>query len=348
MKAQEEPPRTCSSTRGASENREVHPQDSRIFRFSSTTNKPTDARDRHRYRSEERRHDARHAIEAHRRASSQHDARGYRETRTRSKDDYTSQLRRPSSYRTEESPRYRNHYNRYSSKNDGGRELEDNPDRPSQQRRSISEEPRREDSTGSLGPRISTARGTPLQPDIAPVAQEILSEAIEEIREAMHQYTQCADPTESAVRKDWLRRAEEEGGLEETASRMVHTRLETKARRVSEPRLVEDLHLSAGRVPATLRLGPLPSPPKDTEEVLSAERLPATLRLGPMGPPPDTSAVQNTAVKEKRKPGRPPGRKKVLSSPLLKGACYRKRKVQRSKPPPVQRKLNTETDQGQS
>lgn len=128
----------------------------------------------------------------------------------------------------------------------------------------------------------------------------------------MKQYTSCADPTESAARKERLKQAEEQGQLQESAAQLALATIATQA--IDAP---------------TVR------------ESLSAERIPATLRLGPPQPVPDQERSPSTT---KRKPGRPPGRKQTAGSPLMGiGASSRKRKTQQTKAPLARRKLNPET-----
>ncbi|KAF2540833.1 hypothetical protein F2Q68_00029855 [Brassica cretica] len=107
----------------------------------------------------------------------------------------------------------------------------------------------------------------------------------------MLRYTQCADPTESAARRERMRKAEEQGQMEESARRIVRNLFGT----APEVNQMEDL-------------------------VPSAERIPATLRLGPPTQSPPAAAPPNTENPVKRKPGRPPGKRTVQQSPkLLKG-----------------------------
>ncbi|KAF2594262.1 hypothetical protein F2Q70_00045682 [Brassica cretica] len=87
---------------------------------------------------------------------------------------------------------------------------------------------RREETNSSKGLRNTDERGNPLLLDQQSVPHEAFNEALEEVREVMVQYTQCADPTESAARKERLRKAEKEGQLEETAARMVQASLADK------------------------------------------------------------------------------------------------------------------------
>ncbi|KAG2257960.1 hypothetical protein Bca4012_095255 [Brassica carinata] len=54
-----------------------------------------------------------------------------------------------------------------------------------------------------------------------PTHQEAINKAMDEVRDVMRQHTTCADPTESAARKERMRQAEELGEVEETAFQMV-------------------------------------------------------------------------------------------------------------------------------
>lgn len=157
----------------------------------------------------------------------------------------------------------------------------------------------------------SSARGVPLRELHNPVTQAALQVALGEVRDAMLQYTACADPTESAARKERMRQAEECGEPEETAIQMVRAAMIT----AEQPR-EEVITEVSPRVPALQRLGPAP--------------IPDDLDAGPSN------------RKEKRKPGRPPGAKTVRASPLaLGGISARKRKVQQPKAPSCKRKLGT-------
>lgn len=135
-----------------------------------------------------------------------------------------------------------------------------------------------------------------------------MDKATTELRDAMLQYTTCADPTESAARKERLRQAEEQGEFEETARNMAKEACRQQVK--DTPRLEE----SPKRVPALLRLGP--SPTQDEY--------------------PETQPVL------RRKPGRPPGKNKVANSPLkLITSGARKRKVQQAKPLSCRRRTST-------
>lgn len=89
------------------------------------------------------------------------------------------------------------------------------------------------------------------------------------------------------------------------------------------------------RVPATQRLG------HSTEiSPTSSERVPATMRLGPVLDPERSKELMSTAPGGKRKPGRPPGKRKVQGSPkLVAGSGSRRRTVSQNKPPTVRRRL---------
>lgn len=79
----------------------------------------------------------------------------------------------------------------------------------------------------------------------------------------MSQYTKCADPSESAARKEKLRIAEEQGVLETSAAQMVRNR-EAREREVDSD--------TPDRTPATLRLGPIipvDDPRTDEQNVLA-------------------------------------------------------------------------------
>lgn len=137
-----------------------------------------------------------------------------------------------------------------------------------------------------------------------------------ELREVMIQYANCADPSESAARKERLRLAEEHGQFEETAEQMVRASLSVPAG--------EDVN--AG------------SPDFSS----SHERIPVALRLGPTNPPPKPKKRAVT----KRKPGRPPlkqgartqGKKAGQPSPKIPpGGRSKKRKMLLSQATPRRR-----------
>lgn len=129
----------------------------------------------------------------------------------------------------------------------------------------------------------------------------------------MAQYTSCADPSESAARRERLRLAEEHGEIEQTALKMVRASLATQ----QESPISEENAEPLERVPVRQRLGPPPS---------------AKQRLGPL-PSEEVSDPPNAGPIVKRKPGRPPGPRKVAGSPKrVTGTSARKRLVQQPKP----------------
>ncbi|KAH0929860.1 hypothetical protein HID58_015587, partial [Brassica napus] len=165
--------------------------------------------------------------------------------------------------------------------------------------------------------RSNQNRGIPLEEIQASVPKEVFNAAVGEVRDAMRQYTQCNDPTESAARRERMRRAEEEGEMEETAALMIQAKMTAPTDTVESP-----------------------------EQQPSGERVPATLRLGPIAPPTQEPAPKVTKEAGKRKPGKPPGKRTVQGSPkLLRGSTSKKRKTQ-DKPTATRRKLNQDTAQG--
>ncbi|KAL0688281.1 hypothetical protein Bca4012_087958 [Brassica carinata] len=148
------------------------------------------------------------------------------------------------------------------------------------------------------------------------VPKDAVELAIVEVREAMAQYTACADPTEGAARKERMRLAEAQGEIEETAIRMVQA--------------------SKGTTPAW-------SPPVEIPA-----RILAVLRLGPSTQE-ETRTDGNPEPPTKRKPGRPPGKRRTQESPLkLTGPLAAKRRVSQKAQPGKRRtaKGTTQTPRG--
>ncbi|CAN6818538.1 unnamed protein product [Brassica oleracea] len=151
--------------------------------------------------------------------------------------------------------------------------------------------------------------------------QEAIEEAIGEVREVMRQYTACADPTESATRKERLRQAEEQVEVEEAAIQMVQANLENLSPTDGRRQRESPTPASRERVPATLRLGPQVSL-VDEEDNISEGRRPVSLeridtlklnlfysaqRLGPLIDPMETEDLPlmdgRSETTVKRKPG---------------------------------------------
>ncbi|CDY22163.1 BnaC01g39380D [Brassica napus] len=251
--------------------REKTSPDAGIFRFSATEDRVYERNKSQRYMSYDPHYDARHTIDSQRRyrslieANRQHRSREPSREWQRNHYSGSSQNRRESPYhrRVGEAryPLRNDNHNHNSMEYDSalsgarGRDMM-----------------RREESRSSRGGKSLSIRGNPLPDAKSPAPQEAFNEALEEVREVMVQYTQCVDPSESAARRERLRKAEEEGQLEETAARMVQASLGDKA----------DVHHD----------------PRETEETPSAERIPIALRLGPMAPQTSTPD-QNTLAVEK-------------------------------------------------
>lgn len=104
---------------------------------------------------------------------------------------------------------------------------------------------------------------------------------------------------------------------------------------------------STDRVPIASRLGP---PPR--VEMPSSSRIPIMDRLGPLLD--EASDFENAQIsadlqQKKRKPGRPPGKKKVNSSPLsLPGASSKLRKANQAMAPACKKKLSTVKNAGKT
>ncbi|CAF2240895.1 unnamed protein product, partial [Brassica rapa] len=179
---------------------------------------------------------------------------------------------------------------------------------------------------------------SPQTKHLPPLPTEAMEIAVEEVREAMLQYTNCADPTESAARRERLRLAEAQGEVEESAALMVRASL---ARDATTETIDETMRATASppaRVPIASRLG---KPPRQLQA--APARAPIMDILGPLLDEASTfeeDLMRGEPQNQKRKPGRPPGRKKATASPLsLVGTSVKKRKVQQTKPPTCRRKL---------
>ncbi|KAH0905658.1 hypothetical protein HID58_037485, partial [Brassica napus] len=136
-------------------------------------------------------------------------------------------------------------------------------------------------------------------------------------------YTSCADPTESAARKERLRQAEAQGQVEESAVQMVKASI---ARENAEAESLAAVGVSSQeRIPTISRLGPvnveLMREPNDAQTGENQDaRIPVVDRL--VHTTGDVTTAENPLTTEeaggkKRKPGRPAGRRKVASSPRL-------------------------------
>ncbi|CAN6911990.1 unnamed protein product, partial [Brassica oleracea] len=126
----------------------------------------------------------------------------------------------------------------------------------------------------------------------------------------MVQYTNCADPSKSAARKERLRLAETQGQLESSAAQMVRASLARKVTEMERPLRQE-------------------TQPQDRLPIAARDdRIHVSNRLGPLPMNPPREIVNSSPARTlKRKPGRPPRRKTVASSPNpLQGGGSQKRK----------------------
>lgn len=275
-----------------------------VFLFSASNSNGERSRRERSYDPRERRYDARHTLEERRRYRSSQDTVSRRQFRDDPREREKSSGSRTSNHR-EQGYQNREVSSRYHR--EGYLQSEENNLSPRHRGRT---EARRNDHHDPKDNRPSSERALPHRDHQPLVTREALNEALEEVRDTMIQYTQCADPTESAARRERMRKAEEKGQLEETAVRMVQ---------------------------ANLSSNDAEGPSKETEN--SAERIPASLRLGPSVP----VEIEKEAAPTKKRLGRPPGKRTIPLSPkLTKGSTSRKRKIQQTKPPMVRRKMITE------
>ncbi|KAF2536055.1 hypothetical protein F2Q68_00019555 [Brassica cretica] len=151
--------------------------------------------------------------------------------------------------------------------------------------------------------------------DMAP--DTALNAAMTEVREVMNNYTNCADPVESAVRKERFRLAEEAGEVVEAATLMLRVPPSNNPQNANPSVLRENMSPNPSRIPTTMRLGPI----RKTEEE-------------PVTPP------ETLPVATKRRPGRPPGRRNVILYPLsFLGVGVRRRTISKTQPSPLKRRI---------
>ncbi|CAH8307963.1 unnamed protein product [Eruca vesicaria subsp. sativa] len=161
-----------------------------------------------------------------------------------------------------------------------------------------------------------------------------MEEALSDVRDAMLKYTNVADPTENAARKERMRQAEDQGEFEEAAALIVQAAI--SANMDLNAQKIDETESPLPRIPSSQRLGPSP-------EILSQDggvqivdsnslspRIPIALRLSL----PETAlnsplAIEGTSKPTtKRKPRRPPGRKNIQGSPkTVVGSSSKMRKV---------------------
>ncbi|KAL0896346.1 hypothetical protein Bca101_080307 [Brassica carinata] len=180
--------------------------------------------------------------------------------------------------------------------------------------------PRLEEASSSPMLHDTPARGIPLLSEKPVDAQAALVNAIGEVRDAMNQYTLCADPSESAARRERMRQAELNGEVEKIAAGMVQARAPpprealsptsamqpTSTERISALLRIrsQSVEPEATGISAFQRLGPLSPNPEETGNSILQ-------RLGPLA---ETTTIAGTSTEDskiKRKPGRPPGKPSI-------------------------------------
>ncbi|KAH0908607.1 hypothetical protein HID58_031928 [Brassica napus] len=217
-------------------------------------------------------------------------------------------------------------------------------------------------SSASKSASKASERGFPRQERRDAIPQEVYNEALGTAREAMMQYTLCADPSEREARKERMRKAEESGQIDNTARMIARSAAKSTAEddqpasppprppvlqrlgpspseKVTElgDSLSDHSTRSQDRLPVTLRLG-LPEARQsigeemDSQELRSSERLPASQRLGPPHPREPASVVVAPATNQ-RKPGRPPGSGKIKEKKTTSVVAPKRRTVSQ-KPSP--------------
>ncbi|KAF3566328.1 hypothetical protein DY000_02013190 [Brassica cretica] len=80
---------------------------------------------------------------------------------------------------------------------------------------------RRDETSSTKITKEQSAGGNPLRTPTKPTQHKSFDDAMGEVREAMTQFTRVADPSESAARRDRMRRAEEAGEFEAVAAGIV-------------------------------------------------------------------------------------------------------------------------------
>ena len=151
-------------------------------------------------------------------------------------------------------------------------------------------EPNHEESSSCRKIASNQSKGTSLGNKQIVIPTEAVNVAREELRDAMIQYTSCADQSESAVRRERLRQFDQTGRLEESVAQMARVAVARQNNENPEqnPELIHTN--SPETTSAVLRLGS-PTPPgipPERDLDTSPRRTPALLRLGkPISPPKD-------------------------------------------------------------
>ncbi|KAF2589052.1 hypothetical protein F2Q70_00040634 [Brassica cretica] len=108
------------------------------------------------------------------------------------------------------------------------------------------------------------------------IPEEIMAEAREELREVMIQYTYVADPSESVARKERLRRAEEQGEVDESAEQIARQLM--KDQKAARAEAIQE-HTQT-RIPIPQRLSPSSPLAPQVAELNEQLCIPSKKRLG--------------------------------------------------------------------
>ncbi|KAL0709307.1 hypothetical protein Bca4012_016285 [Brassica carinata] len=154
----------------------------------------------------------------------------------------------------------------------------------------------RDEQSSSKSAQDQSKRGNPRGSYLTPPPRKTFDEALSEVREACSQYTQCADPTERAVRSEWMRKAEEEGHFEKSAAEIILAREEEFQQLIPVPHPTNRIpamqriepqstsHIAQDKLPAYQRLDLQETTSERTSALHnSQERPPASQRLGIQG-----------------------------------------------------------------
>ncbi|KAL0802373.1 hypothetical protein Bca101_057549 [Brassica carinata] len=155
----------------------------------------------------------------------------------------------------------------------------------------------------------------PPQPPPVPtiVHNEAFIEAVSEVRQVMSNYANCADPSESAARKERVRQEEEAGEMEETAVLMLSEINPITPPPSNLPLFDPIVEQTPPRIPARLRLGPIREEEEDVD------------------PPPLIRSVGANKRRSERTPSR-----RITPSPLnFLGVGVKRRVIAKTQPSPL-------------
>lgn len=224
-------------------------------------------------------------------------------------------------------------------------------------------------SSTSRNRQLPSERGVPHQMCNSSLIPEAVESALGQIKDTMNLYTKCADPSESAARRERLKQAEALGVLELNAANMVRNAKRRDQDSERPPEMDIEMPSSQERTPISARLGPLNAETPSTDRIPVAARLgplpgevplldglhpspgstgtriPVSNRLGPLAVEEELggTSVNELPLVKKRKPGRPPGiRKNNPQEGAEPIGTSRKRKANTEKPPMGNKKTGSE------